>query len=99
MLSINDELKSKLTDLNGAIAKKYSPIFSNNFDMKIFLEQNIGTIVNLEKLSEKELSKIKEKGGLVAVDGSTNRKGGSFPHYIELYQGLAKSTNQDVEDV
>lgn len=99
MLSINDELKTKLTDLNGEIAKKYSPILNNNLDMKLFLEQNIGTIVTLKKLDDKELARIKEKGGLIAVDGSTNRKGGSFPHYIELYQGLAKSTNPDVDDV
>ena len=99
MLSINNELKTKLTELNGAIARKYSPILNNEFDMKTFLEENIGSIIKLEKLSDRELSKIKDKGGIVAVDGSTNRKGGSFPHYIELYQGLAKSTNQDVEDV
>ncbi|MDU5324575.1 MAG: DNA double-strand break repair nuclease NurA, partial [Peptoniphilus harei] len=29
----------------------------------------------------------------VGVDGSNNRSGGAFPHFIEIFQGLAKSTD------
>lgn len=99
MLDINEELKTKIIGLNEVITRKYSSILDKNFDLRKFLEENIGSILKLEKLTLNELNEIKRKGGIVAVDGSTNRKGGSFPHYIELFQGLAKSTDREVKDV
>ena len=41
---------------------------------------------------KKKLKEIEKDGGVVGVDGSNNMVGGAKPHYIELYQGLAKST-------
>lgn len=38
------------------------------------------------------MTKCSEKGGIVGVDGSKNRVGGAYPHYVEIFQGLAKST-------
>lgn len=37
-----------------------------------------------------------DKVSMACIDGSVNKVGGSFPHYIELYQALAKlSSGQD----
>nr|WP_272879016.1 DNA double-strand break repair nuclease NurA [Clostridium sp. Cult2] len=33
-----------------------------------------------------------QEGGILGVDGSNNRMGGAYPHFVEIYQGLAKST-------
>src|SRR5699024_1541925 len=38
------------------------------------------------------LKEYEAKGGIVGVDGSNNRMGGAFPHYVEIYQALASST-------
>lgn len=46
----------------------------------------------MEKLDNKHLALYEAKGGIVGVDGSTNRVGGSYPHFVEVFQGLAKST-------
>lgn len=46
----------------------------------------------MEKLGKGHLSSFEAKGGLVGVDGSVNKLGGSDPHFIEVFQGLAKST-------
>lgn len=64
----------------------------NNDDLRYFIEENIGKIVKLEKLSTDELEDYYNKGGIIGVDGSRNRLGGAYPHYVEIYQGLAKSS-------
>ena len=46
----------------------------------------------MEKLDNKHLALYEAKGGIVGVDGSTNRVGGAYPHFVEVFQGLAKST-------
>ena len=33
------------------------------------------------------------------MDGSVNRLGGAHPHYVEVYQALAKSTSQKEGDL
>lgn len=53
----------------------------------------------MEKLSKEDLSICQGKGGLVGVDGSVNKIGGSDPHYVEVFQGLAKSTCKEDEPI
>jgi len=93
MYSLNDEIKERLKDVNNSISLKYNLIFDGKKeDLRDFINSNIGMIKPIEKLSGFELETIKQKGGVVGVDGSNNRMGGNYPHYIEIFQALAKST-------
>lgn len=53
----------------------------------------------MEKLENDHLSLCQKKGGIVGVDGSVNKMGGADPHYVEVFQGLAKSTCKDNEPI
>ena len=93
MYSINEELKEKIRYLNRVLSNKYEQVLS--LDKKFFREfinKNIGVIKKIEKLTKDELAYFSNKGGILGVDGSNNRMGGAYPHFIEIYQGLAKST-------
>ncbi|HSH36945.1 DNA double-strand break repair nuclease NurA [Schnuerera sp.] len=93
MYNINEELKNKIVSLNKILLDKYKDLLS--LDKKFirhFIEENVGPIKRLEKLTEEELTCYSEKGGILGVDGSSNRMGGAYPHFVEIYQGLAKST-------
>lgn len=46
----------------------------------------------MKKLEKRHLAQCETKGGIVGVDGSVNKMGGSEPHFVEVFQGLAKST-------
>ncbi|HFL3828412.1 TPA: DNA double-strand break repair nuclease NurA [Clostridioides difficile] len=93
MYNINEELKEKIKDLNKVLLDKYQTVLS--FDkvfFRNFIEENVGPIKKLEKLTTEELTNYAKKGGILGVDGSNNRMGGAYPHFVEIYQGLAKST-------
>ena len=93
MLEISEELKDKFTDLNINLIKKYEDLTClDKKTLREFIGKSIGEIIRLEKMSFKELKKYSQKGGIVGVDGSVNKKGGAYPHYIEVFQGLAKNT-------
>ncbi|MGO1581119.1 MAG: DNA double-strand break repair nuclease NurA [Peptoniphilaceae bacterium] len=85
-----NEMKEDIKELNYLLKNKYNKFFSmprESFRVEVLNE--IGKFSSLEKLSNK---KLKEFGLVVGVDGSVNKVGGSYPHYIELYQALAKPT-------
>lgn len=93
MYNINNELKTKISEINKLLSQKYQRILQKDRqEIRDFIEKNVGKIKRMEKLDQDKLRDFHEKGGLVGVDGSNNRIGGSYPHYIELFQGLAKST-------
>lgn len=93
MFNINEELKKRICNLNENLINKYKSLLTGNKrEIRKFIVENIGQIIQVEKLTKKDLSQWEKKGGIVAVDGSTNKLGGAYPHYIELFQGLAKST-------
>lgn len=81
--------KDQIEDLNQVLRGKYDPIFQ--MDEGEFLKKlhSMGKIKELTPLDQEEL---KEIAPLVGVDGSTVRQGGAYPHYVEIFQGLAKST-------
>ena len=92
MLDFN-QFEEKIKTINSNLRNKYKKYFSiSNEEFLKSLEENVGEIENFEKLSQKELEKIDD---LVGVDGSVNRCGGAYPHYIEMFQGLAKSTKYE----
>ena len=93
MYNINEELKEKISDLNKILLTKYQDVLSmDKVFFRKFIEENVGPIKKLKKLTTEELTSYAEKGGILGVDGSNNRMGGAYPHFIEIYQGLAKST-------
>ncbi|NMB08144.1 MAG: DNA double-strand break repair nuclease NurA [Tissierellia bacterium] len=93
MYNINKELENKVKYINEILENKYKGLLSMDKDFfRNFLKENIGPIKKIEKFTKDELNSYLEKGGIVAVDGSSNKMGGAYPHFIEIYQGLAKST-------
>ncbi|MDY0236374.1 MAG: DNA double-strand break repair nuclease NurA [Gudongella sp.] len=92
MDTLNRDLRDKLIRVNEEIKAKYNGIASNKEELRDFIKENIGDIYLSKKMKINELKEIEMLGGVTGVDGSTNRIGGSSPHYIEIYQGLAKNT-------
>lgn len=93
MYSLNDQLKDKVTGLNEMLKNKYESVLGlGRNQLRKFINENIGEIRSLEKLDKAHLAIYEAKGGIVGVDGSNNKLGGSYPHYVEIYQALAKST-------
>lgn len=93
MYKINDELKEKVSNLNILLGEKYKDILAvKKVDLRSFINKNVGDIKKIEKLTRDNLSLYEKKGGIVGVDGSNNKVGGAYPHFVEVYQALAKST-------
>lgn len=93
MYNIHKDLKEKISNLNELLGSKYKTILSLDRDeMRSFIGENIGEIIKVEKLDNRHLAIYESKGGIVGVDGSTNKIGGAYPHFVEFFQGLAKST-------
>lgn len=91
--TIHNSLKEKISELNNLIQDKYQGVLSlDRNELRSFIEDNIGAIKLMEKLENKHLALYEAKGGIVGVDGSTNKIGGAYPHFVEVFQGLAKST-------
>lgn len=90
MINLQD-LEGQLKEVNTNLKNKYDFIF--NLDKDAFRKElinNVGRLIKMEKFPKEKLSKYKRT---VGVDGSNNRSGGAFPHFIEIFQGLAKSTD------
>lgn len=93
MYNINDELKDRIADLNNLLEIKCKAILgSSRLELRTFINKNIGQIKKMDKLNKDMLTSFEKKGGIVGVDGSNNRMGGAYPHFVEVYQALAKST-------
>ena len=90
MINLQD-LEGQLREVNKNLRDKYDFIFSlDNDTFRKELTENVGRLIEMEKFPKDKLSKYKRT---VGVDGSNNRSGGAFPHFIEIFQGLAKSTD------
>lgn len=98
MYSLNRQLKDKVSGLNNLLKEKYESVLGLERDeLRGFINNHIGEIRQLEKLSKGHLAIYETKGGIVGVDGSNNKIGGSYPHFVEAYQALAKSTTHKDE--
>lgn len=93
MYNMHNKLKDKVSNLNIDLKARYDNLFDISRDeLRGFISRDIGRVERLEKLGKSELERLSRDGGIVGVDGSNNRVGGSQPHYVEAFQGLAKST-------
>lgn len=91
--TIHNELKEKISNLNNLIQDRYNEVLSLDRNVfRNFIREHIGPIESIKKLPNNQLALYEAKGGIVGVDGSTNRMGGAFPHFVDVFQGLAKST-------
>lgn len=86
-----EAMQNMLQELNSALRNKYEDIFT--MEEEAFREKlkSIGSLTQLDPMSEAELAD--QVDSILGVDGSTNRMGGNYPHYVDLFQGLAKSTS------
>lgn len=93
MYNLNDELRKKISSLNNILEAKYENIFGMGRQrIREFISLFVGEIKQMDKLNTSCLKSYEAKGGIVGVDGSNNRVGGAFPHYVEVYQALASCT-------
>ncbi len=84
MKVLNENLKNKLSYLDNLNKKEIRKKLSDN-----------GDFATINKLSKDQLSKYKNTA---CVDGSVNRYGESYPHYIDLFQGLGKISGDKVSN-
>lgn len=97
MYEIEEVLKQKIVNMNSKLKDLYIQYGSlDRAEKRRIVENHIGKLIVLEKMSTDELSGY---DGIVGVDGSTNRLGGAYPHYVEIFRGLAKSTNKSHGDI
>lgn len=95
MYKINDDLKDKISNLNTLLHEKYKDVLDMDKAMlRKFIRENVGLIKQMDKLDKDYLITCEKNGGIVGVDGSNNKMGGAYPHFIEIYQALAASTTQ-----
>ncbi|WFD10434.1 DNA double-strand break repair nuclease NurA [Tepidibacter hydrothermalis] len=81
---VNSQLKTIHKPLKDIGAKK----IRHELDIKI-----------MKKLTNEELISIRNKGDIVGVDGSKNKKGNLHPHYLVAISALAKSMDLNKEPV
>lgn len=76
-----------IKNMDKKLEEKYFNIdnLSKN-NLRQLIQKNIGPIISFDKMSTKALKTITDRGGIFAVDGSSNTYGGNFPHYMDLYQ-------------
>ncbi|MBS4535921.1 DNA double-strand break repair nuclease NurA [Clostridium sp. D2Q-14] len=100
MLEVNNQMKDLVSELNKILNKKYEKIskLDKNY-IRNLVKKQVGDINKCRKLSKNLLSEYSSGGGIVAVDGSNNKLGGAYPHFVELYQGLAKGSNSNENPV
>lgn len=94
MLDINKDLTNMVSELNEILSNKYKE--TSKMDKKYIkklIDDKVGKVYKCRKMSNDVLKFYSSGGGIVAVDGSNNRYGGAYPHFVELYQGLARASN------
>lgn len=104
MISLEENLSNELKNLNNLLIEKYYSINKYNREEKRNLLSEVGNFMNINALITNELKEIKDLGGVIAVDGSTNKFGGAFPHYIQMFKavaslGLKENENIEIADL
>jgi len=96
MLEISDGLKNSLINTNQELQQKYSRQGDlNSINLRNEIKRRIGRIIKLERLSKDKLKSWLGEKVIVGVDGSVNKIGSNYPHYLYLLQALAKNTEKE----
>ena len=96
MNNMNEELLIKIRDINSLLREK-SKIFDEKGKEGIKSEI-YGVLADKYMIEDEvDLEKIADEGGLWAVDGSLNRIGALYPHYISVIDALVISTKDNYE--
>ncbi|MBM7623934.1 DNA double-strand break repair nuclease NurA [Sporohalobacter salinus] len=96
MLEISTKLKENLIKANQELKQKYSA--KSNLDkqsLRVKIKTELGGIIKLDQMSEDKLESWTDNRAIVGVDGSINKLGSNYPHYLYLLQALAKSTAKE----
>lgn len=96
MESLNIKLAEKMKELNNRLGRNLRDIKDFNRDYLRDQLKGYGSFINLRKLEKDQLEKF---SNMACIDGSVNRFGSSHPHYIDVYQGLAKLSKSSLDDV
>ncbi len=92
---MDKKLIEEIKQLNKLLTEKYKVINKFSREEKRERLQIIGDFFKIDPLDINELKEIKNTGGVIAVDGSTNRFGGTYPHYIQLFKAVASTGLND----
>lgn len=91
MLDIEKELKDKLLRFNDTLKKRYKNGSGFNITLLNLLERHVGRLTEMPKLAPQQVAAMAPEG-IVAVDGSINTAGSSYPHYVAVMRSMAQST-------
>lgn len=93
---VNKEIIKELSNINESFKEKFNII--SNIDKNEIRNRlsNFGEFIKLKKLEEGEFIRYNP---MACVDGSVNRFGGSFPHYIDLFQGLSMVSGEESKSI
>ncbi|WP_099203600.1 DNA double-strand break repair nuclease NurA [Miniphocaeibacter massiliensis] len=96
---MDKEIITEVKKVNDFLRTKYNQINKYSRDEIREIMKNVGELIQVKKLTSNELIDIKNKGGVVGIDGSTNTFGGAYPHYIQLFQAVASFGINEEENI
>lgn len=94
-MDLNNDLIKIFKETNEQLRKKYTPISQIG-------KNRIREVLDIEKmnnLKEVELREIHKRGDIVGVDGSKNRIGNLYPHYLIAINAMAKPMDLDKKPI
>lgn len=93
--------RQKLSVLNEQMLEKYAGQNQlNSSQLRKLIQTEIGgSFFSLQRLEDKAIKSWLGTGSVVGVDGSVNTLGSTFPHYLTLFQALAKSTRKEEGEI
>lgn len=94
---ILDSWREKLSGLNNQLLDKYQGKQNLSFsEVRSLISRELGgTFRPLVRLNDGEIKGRLGRNSIIGVDGSVNTVGTTFPHYITLFQALAKSSRKE----
>ena len=94
-MKLNEKLINDFKNTNIKLRQQFTQI-------KKVQKEEIRTNLKIQimkKMSKKELKWVFDKGNIIGVDGSKNKIGNLYPHYLMAIQALAKSMNNSCEPI
>ena len=86
------EIIELIKELNIAFQDHYRTFNELSKKDWIKIMDRIGRRYLVKEMEKSDLRDIKEKGGILFTDASSNHYGGAYPHFISLFRGVSIST-------